>query len=62
MVVTHGGYPGGMSLRHDLPRWRAYLRDAIIEPAFGRDIRALGEIRKSALLRQLFTAAVAAPA
>ena len=62
LVVTHGGYPGGMSLRHDLPRWRAYLRDAIIEPAIGRDILALGDIRKPALLRQLFSAAVAAPA
>ncbi|HEV8132340.1 MAG TPA: ATP-binding protein [Acidobacteriota bacterium] len=62
LVVRLGSYPGAMEFRNDLARWSAYVRDAIIEPAIGRDIVALGSIRKPALLRQLFALCVGMPA
>ena len=61
-AVQFGSYPGSLGLREDLPRWRAYIRDAIIEPAIGRDVLALGVVRRPALLRQIFAVAVSAPA
>ncbi len=62
IIVTDGGYPGAFALRGDRARWAAYVRDAILEPAIGRDLLALGPIRKPGLLRQVFGAAVASPA
>jgi hypothetical protein len=62
IVVRLGSYPGALPLRDDRIRWTAYVRDAIVEPAIGRDLLALGPIRKPALLRQVFGACVAAPA
>src|SRR2546430_12274517 len=47
--VARTAYPGAMELRNDMPRWAAYVRDAIVEPAIGRDILALA-------LRSLATA------
>jgi len=35
-VVRMGSYPGAFQFRDDLPRWMAYVRDAIVEPAIGR--------------------------
>ena len=61
-VVRLGAYPGAFGLRDDRARWTAYLRDAILEPAIGRDLLALGPVRKPGLLRQVFGAAVASPA
>jgi uncharacterized protein len=62
LVVRMGGYPGAFGLRDDLPRWEAYVRDAIVEPAIGRDILALAAVRRPALLRQVFAIAAASPA
>ncbi len=62
VLVREGGYPGAMSLRADPARWTAYVRDAIVEPAIGRDLLALEAVRKPGLLRQVFAACVAAPA
>ena len=42
-------------------RWRVYLRDAIIDPAIGRDLLLLEMIRKPALLRQVFAIALGHP-
>ena len=61
-LVRQGAYPGAFELSDDLPRWSAYLRDAIVEPAIGRDILALGAIRKPALLRQVFGVCASSPA
>jgi predicted AAA+ superfamily ATPase len=61
LLVRTGSYPGAMPLLGDLPRWRAYVRDAILEPAIGRDLLALGPVRKPALLRQVFGVCVASP-
>ncbi len=48
--------------QEDFARWRAYVRDAIIEPAIGRDVLALGAVRRPALLRQVFAIAAGSPA
>lgn len=61
LLVRMGSYPGSFELRNDVPRWTAYVRDAIVEPAIGRDILALAPIRKPALLRQVFGVAVSSP-
>lgn len=61
-IVRFGGYPGAFALREDAPRWAAYVRDAIVNPAIGRDLLALGPVRKPGLLRQVFGVAVTSPA
>ena len=53
-TVQYGSYPGAVSLLGDLPRWRGYIRQSIMEPAVGRDLMMLETIRKPALLRQVF--------
>lgn len=62
LVVRMGSYPGAFPLREDVPRWSAYVRDAILEPAIGRDILALAVVRRPALLRQVFGVAASSPA
>lgn len=61
LLVKMGSYPGAFELRDDLLRWSAYVRDAILEPAVGRDLLALAAVRKPALLRQVFGVAVSSP-
>jgi hypothetical protein len=61
-LVRFGSYPGAVAFQKDFPRWRAYVRDAIIEPAIGRDVLALGAVRRPALLRQVFAVAAGSPA
>jgi predicted AAA+ superfamily ATPase len=62
LAVRFGTYPGAIGFVDDPERWRAYVRDAIIEPAIGRDIMVLAAIRKPALLRQVFAVAAGHPA
>jgi len=61
-AVLLGTYPGAWTLQDDPVRWRAYIRDAIIDPAIGRDVLALGQVRRPGLLRQIFAVAVGSPA
>jgi predicted AAA+ superfamily ATPase len=61
-LVQTGSYPGAFPLRADPARGRAYVRDAIVEPAIGRDLMALTSIRRPALLRQIFAVAAGMPA
>ncbi len=61
LMVKMGSYPGAFELCNDLTRWSAYVRDAILEPAVGRDILALAAVRKPALLRQVFGVAASSP-
>ena len=61
-IIQFGSYPGAVALQSDPARWRAYLKDAIIEPAIGRDVLALGAVRRPGLLRQVFAIAVGCPA
>jgi hypothetical protein len=49
-----GGYPGAAPLIKDLPRWRAYVRDSLIETSITRDVLQMTRIDKPALLRRLF--------
>ncbi len=60
-AVQFGSYPGSVQFRDDKLRWRAYVRDAIIEPAIGKDVLALGIVRRPGLLRQIFAVALNAP-
>jgi len=60
-LVSHGGYPGAVALWNEPARWQAYLREAIVEPAIGRDLLALEQVRKPALLRQIFAIASGHP-
>lgn len=61
-MVRQGSYPGAMAYRKDLPRWLAYVRESILEPAIGRDLIALSAVRKPGLLRQVFGVCVHSPA
>lgn len=62
VIVSHGSYPGAMPYLKDSGRWSGYVRDAILEPAIGRDILALAPVRKPALLRQVFGVCASSPA
>jgi len=61
-AIRFGSYPGAVALLSDYARWRAYIKDSIVEPAIGRDVLMLETIRKPALLRQVFTVCVGYPA
>ncbi len=50
-----GGYPGGAPFKGDKQRWLDYLNDAVIEPSISKDVIALEEVRKPALMRKLFS-------
>lgn len=60
--IVSGSYPGCQALLGQPDRWRAYVRDSIVEPAIGRDILNLETVRKPALLRQVYAVAVGHPA
>lgn len=49
-----GGYPGAAPLVSDERRWKAYVRDAIVEPTIAKDVLEMAEVRKPALMRALF--------
>ena len=57
-----GCYPGAIPFREDITRWGSYVRDAIVEPAIGRDILQLRPVEHPALLRQVFGVACSFPA
>lgn len=57
--VLFGGYPGAAPLADDEDRWRAYVRDALIETTLARDVLLMSRVDKPALLRQLFRLACA---
>ncbi|MBD3391680.1 MAG: AAA family ATPase [Chitinivibrionales bacterium] len=60
--ITYGTYPGAQQLLSHTQRWRAYVRDSIIDPAIGRDLLMTETIRKPALLRQVFAVCIGHPA
>jgi predicted AAA+ superfamily ATPase len=60
--LKFGGYPGCAELTGDVPRWRAFVRDAVIEPVLLKDLLALTPIAKPALFRQTFELALSYPA
>lgn len=52
--LFHGGYPGAAKLIRDLPRWRSYMRDTLIETSIARDVLQMTRVDKPALFRRLF--------
>ena len=52
--IHFGGYPGSANLIRDEARWRAYIRDALVEPSIEIDVLARARVDKPALLRRLF--------
>ncbi|MBI4622677.1 MAG: ATP-binding protein [Verrucomicrobia bacterium] len=60
--LRYGGYPGAAALVSDEPRWRAYIRDSMIETVLARDVLNAHIVTKPALLRQLFGLVCQAPA
>lgn len=52
--LMFGGYPGSAPLRNDLSRWKRYMRDSIVETTISRDVLQMEDIRKPALMRELF--------
>ncbi|MGH7150492.1 MAG: ATP-binding protein, partial [Planctomycetota bacterium] len=61
-AVRFGGYPGAVRFLRDRERWAAYVRDAIVEPALGKDLLSLAPVRRPALLRQVFGVCADSPA
>lgn len=49
-----GGYPGGAPLRGEKERWLEYMNDSVIEPSISKDVVAMEEVRKPALMQRLF--------
>jgi uncharacterized protein len=52
--IYYGGFPGSASLTGDPIRWKAYIRDSLIETTISRDLLQLTRIDKPALLRRVF--------
>lgn len=52
--VFWGGYPGALPLRDDWQRFKAYVKDSLIETVVAKDILMMTPIKKPALLRRLF--------
>lgn len=52
--VFYGGYPGAAQYIGDEKRWRAYVKDSLIEPSISKDALLNTKITKPQLLRQLF--------
>ena len=61
-LLNYGSYPGSMPFVNDNARWRNYIRGSIIDPAIGRDILMMENVRKPALLRQTFAICIGHPA
>ncbi len=60
--LEFGCYPGSIRiLDKGLERWAEFVRDAIVEPAIGRDLLQLHPVDQPALLRQIFGVAVSLP-
>ncbi|HMQ78456.1 MAG TPA: AAA family ATPase [Ignavibacteria bacterium] len=49
-----GSYPGSAGLIHDEKRWKDYILNSIIETTISKDIVMLTNIKKPALLKNLF--------
>jgi predicted AAA+ superfamily ATPase len=52
--VRFGSFPGAVTWLNSFARWRAYVLQSVIEPALGRDVLMLEDVRRPALLRQVF--------
>ena len=60
--LRFGGYPAAGLLADDIDRWQLFMRDSIVEPVLGRDIRDYARVEKPALFRQCFELVTRYPA
>jgi len=49
-----GGYPGSPRVVREPARWRAYVRNGLIETSIARDVLQMTRVDKPALLRRMF--------
>lgn len=49
-----GGYPASATLKGEHERWLDYMQNTIIVPSIARDVVALEQVRKPALMEKLF--------
>jgi hypothetical protein len=49
-----GGYPGALSFKDNWTRFKAYIKDALIETVVAKDILMMPTVKKPALLRRVF--------
>ncbi len=52
--IYFGGYPGSHNLIREETRWRAYVRNSLIQLSIAIDILQMTRVDKPALLKQLF--------
>ena len=52
--IWFGGYPGSEKLTDDEDRWKAYIKDSLIETSISKDVLMLTRVDKPALLKRLF--------
>lgn len=52
-IVRFGSFPGSVRFLAQPARWKAYIRDAIVDPSIGSDILMLHQVRRPALLKQV---------
>jgi uncharacterized protein len=52
--IWYGGYPGAIALKEDEDRWKAYIRDSLLETSISKDILMLTRVDKPALMKRLF--------
>jgi uncharacterized protein len=52
--IWYGGYPGAITLKDDEDRWKAYIRDSLLETSISKDILMLTRVDKPALMKRLF--------
>lgn len=52
--IWFGGYPRSASLIEDEFRWKAYIKDSLIETSISKDVLMLTRVDKPALLKRLF--------
>jgi predicted AAA+ superfamily ATPase len=60
--LLFGGYPGSYALIKDVPRWKYYINNSIIETVIGSDILLFNNVKSPALFRQTFTLLSSYPA
>jgi predicted AAA+ superfamily ATPase len=60
--LKFGGYPAAAELIDDIPRWKAFINQSIIEPVLLRDLLAVTPVSKPALFRQAFLLSLRYPA
>ncbi len=60
--LKFGGYPAAAELIDDIPRWKAFINQSIIEPVLLKDLLAVTPVSKPALFRQAFLLSLRYPA